>query len=136
MTAINFLMEQRVELNAMTSRQLVDFVERKLNDHGVTKLIPDADTLARTYRMFVASDQLSEKFEELEDRLEDETNDVEVPADLRAKVEKHLEEKQDITWHRAVRLIVDPDAPEHEDDDHGGRCEQHEDDEDLTDIDE
>jgi len=43
--AIDFLMEQRVELNAMTSRQLVDFVERKLNEHGITKVIPDADML-------------------------------------------------------------------------------------------
>jgi hypothetical protein len=131
--AINFLMEQRVELNAMTSRQLVDFVERKLNEHGVTKLIPDADTLARTYRMFVASDQLSEKFEELEDRLEDEAHDVKVPADLRAKVEKLLDEKQHITWHRAVRLSVDPDAPEDDDDEHG---DDDDDGEDLTDIDE
>ena len=126
-------MRQRVELNAMTSRQLVDFVERKLNEHGVTKLIPDADTLARTYRMFVASDQLSEKFEELEDRLEDEAHDVKVPADLRAKVEKLLEEKRHITWHRAVRLVVDPDAPEDEDDDEKDHGED-EDDEDLSEI--
>ena len=40
--AIDFLSDQRVELNAMTSRQLVDFVERKLNEHGVAKVIPDA----------------------------------------------------------------------------------------------
>ena len=109
--AINFLMEQRVELNAMTSRQVVDFVEHKLNEHGVTKVIPDADTLARTYRIFVSSDQLSEKFEELEGRFEDEADDVEVPADLKAKIEKLLKEKPDITWHRAIRLIVDPVAP-------------------------
>jgi DNA topoisomerase 6 subunit A-like protein len=132
--AIDFLMEQRVELNAMTSRQLVDFVERKLNEHGITKVIPDADTLARTYRMFAASDQLAEKFDELKDRLEDEADDVEVPADLKAKIEKLLKEKLDITWHRAVRLSVDPDAPEDEDneddDDDGGG------DEELSDIDE
>lgn len=98
----------------MTSRQLVDFVERKLKEHGVTKLIPEADTLARTYRMLVASDQLFEKFEELEHRLEDEVDDVEVPADLRAKVEELLDEKRHLTWHRAVRLSVDSDAPDEE----------------------
>ena len=31
--AINFLRSQRVELNAMTSRQVVDFVEGKLRQH-------------------------------------------------------------------------------------------------------
>ena len=36
--AIDFLSDQRVELNAMTSRQLVDFVERKLKQHGIGKV--------------------------------------------------------------------------------------------------
>ena len=58
---------------------------------------------------------------------------MEVPADLRAKVEKLLEEKRHITWHRAVRLVVDPDAPEDEDDDEKDHGED-EDDEDLSDI--
>jgi hypothetical protein len=51
-TAINFLRTQRVELNAMTSRQLIDFVEGKLKQHGIGKVIPCAETLARTYEMF------------------------------------------------------------------------------------
>jgi hypothetical protein len=135
--AIDFLMDQRVELNAMTSRQLVDFVERKLNDYGVAKLIPGPDMLADAYRMFVASERLSEKFEELEDEVKEETNRVEVPDDLRAKVEKYLKATREITWHRAVQLIADPDAPEHEDDDDDDDDgEQHEDDEDLSEIDE
>jgi len=129
--AIDFLMLQRVELNAMTSRQIVDFVERKLNEHGVTKLIPDAEVLANTYRMFAASDQLGEKFEELEERLEEEADDVEVPDDLKAKVEKLLDEKPHINWARAVRLSVNPDAPEDDDDE----PEDDDDDEDLSDID-
>ena len=40
--AIDFLRNQRVELNAMTSRQLVDFVEDKLKQHGIQKVIPDS----------------------------------------------------------------------------------------------
>ena len=46
-------------------------------------------------------------------RLKEETNTSRSqprPRILRAKVEKLLKEKPDITWHRAVRLIVDPDA--------------------------
>jgi hypothetical protein len=84
---------------------------------------------ARTYRMFTASDQLSEKFDELKDRLEDEADDAEVPADLRSKVETLLAEKPHIAWHRAVRLSVDPDAPKDEDDEDGDG--EHEDDEEL-----
>ena len=34
---------------------------------------------------------------------------IEVPANLEAKVQKLMAENPDITWHHAVRLIVDPD---------------------------
>jgi hypothetical protein len=40
---------------------------------------------------------------------------ISVPQILEAKVKAKLEKKPDITWHRAIRLIVDPDAPEDED---------------------
>jgi hypothetical protein len=124
--AIDFLSSQRVELNAMTSRQLVDFVEGKLKQHGVGKLIPDAKTLAETYEMFAASDRLSDAFDEMKEKLEGEDQKtVKVPDDLKAKVETLLKEKPDITWHRAIRLIVDPDAP---DDDDGGEEDDDDDD--------
>jgi hypothetical protein len=114
--AINFLRNQRVELNAMTSRQLIDFVETKLRQHGIQKVIPDGETLASTFQMFAASDRLSEEFEELKEELEDETEArIKVPDDLEARVKDQLQQHPDITWHRAVRLIVDPDAPDDED---------------------
>ena len=59
---------------------------------------------------------------------------IKVPDDLEAKVKSMLKENPDITWHRAVRLIVDPDAPEDEDDEEDD--DEDEDDEDLSDIDE
>jgi hypothetical protein len=117
--AIDFLSDQRVELNAMTSRQLVDFVEGKLKQHGIGKVVPDAETMARTYKMFAASDRLAEAFQELQEKFEDESENQEVPADLEAKVKDKLRENPDITWHRAVKLILDPDAPEDEDDNSG-----------------
>jgi hypothetical protein len=92
--AIDFLRHQRVELNAMTSRQLVDFVEAKLKQHGIGKVIPDGETLASTYQMFAASDRLSEAFEELKEKLEDETEEaIGVPENLEAKVKDMLKEK-------------------------------------------
>lgn len=50
---IQFLIEkeQRVELNAFTSADLVKFVETKLDANGVANVIPTDDTvLARSYR--------------------------------------------------------------------------------------
>jgi hypothetical protein len=129
--AIEFLSDQRAELNAMTSRQLVDFVEAKLQQHCISKVVPDRGSLASTYRMFAASDRLSKAFDELKEEIENDNQaQIKVPDDLEARVTAKLEEKPDITWHRAVRLLVDPDAPNEEDDD--GDLE----DEDLSNIDE
>jgi hypothetical protein len=115
--AIDFLRSQRVELNALTSRQLIDFVENKLRQRGIRKVIPSDETLARTYQMFAASDRMSEAFDELKQKLKDESEEpIKVPEDLVAKVKNKLRENSDITWHRALRLIVDPNAPEDEDD--------------------
>jgi hypothetical protein len=103
--AIDFLSDQRVELNAMTSRQLVDFVEAKLKQHNIGKIIPAGTTLADAYRMFVASDRLSEAFEEIKENLGDEP-DVPAPDDLEAQIRARLQRQPDITWHHAIRLIV------------------------------
>jgi Topoisomerase 6 subunit A/Spo11, Toprim domain len=134
--AIAFLRSQRVELNAMTSRQLVDFVEAKLQQSGIRKVIPKSKTLAETYQMFVKSDRLEKAFDGVQEKLEAESAaPIEVPHDLQAKVEQLLQERPEITWHRAVQLVVDPDSPDPE----GDEQEQDDDDagdEDLSDIEE
>jgi hypothetical protein len=95
---IAFLRTERVELNAMTSRQLINFVEAKLQQHGIQKVIPNQHTLTDTYREFAASDRLSEAFDKLKEKLEQEIESpIEVPADLEAKVKKLIAEKPDIT---------------------------------------
>jgi DNA topoisomerase 6 subunit A-like protein len=132
-TAIDFLRTQRVELNALTSRQLIDFVERKLKQNDIKKVIPRRTDLGAIYQMFAASDRLSKAFNELKEKFDQDESERPVrllPKDLEAKVEKLLQEQPAITWHRAVRLIVDPDTPD--DDDDAGDL----DDDDLSDIDE
>jgi hypothetical protein len=56
---LNFLVEaragrgwpgKRVELNAMTSPQFIDWLERKLKEHGVAKIVPDEKTLKSAWR--------------------------------------------------------------------------------------
>jgi hypothetical protein len=134
--AIDFLSTQRVELNAMTSRQLIDFVEAKLKEAGIGKVIPESETLARTYKLFAESDRLSEAFHEVKEGLAEQSEEasIAVPTDLEAKIKAKLQEQPGICWHRAVRLLVDHDAPEDEDDeDEDGELE---DDEDLSDVDE
>jgi hypothetical protein len=51
-TVEEYLLERRVELNALTSEQFIALVERKLTEHGVKKIIPTKAVLAETYRTF------------------------------------------------------------------------------------
>jgi hypothetical protein len=75
-------------------------------------VIPDGETLERTYKLFAESDRLSEAFDEVKEKLEEESEEASItaPANLAAKVRSKLRKQPDITWHHAVRLIVDPDA--------------------------
>jgi hypothetical protein len=131
---IEFLTDQRVELNAMTSRQLVTFVESKLIATGITKVIPDKHIIEDAYRHYADSDRLSDIWDEVGD---EERDSVTVPDDLEAKIKDRLEKNRTMTWHRAIRLEIEPDASEDDEDgekDHGE--DEGEDDEDLGDIDE
>jgi hypothetical protein len=75
---------------------------------------------------------LSEAFEELEEKLGAETERrIKVPNNLEAIVKDQLQQHPNITWHRAVRLIVDPDAPDDPEDEEDHEGEQ-EDDDDLS----
>ena len=133
--ATEFLRDQRVELNAMTSRQLLNSVESKLKQHGIGKVIPDNETLANTYKMFAASDRLSKAFDELKEQFKDEDEaQTSVPEDLEAQIKTKLEENPDIPWHRVIRLILDPDAPDDDDEDNDDPDDGVDDDEDLSDI--
>ena len=60
---IDFLMTKRVELNAFTSDKLVEWIEGKLEEHGVAKVIPDEATLTEAYRRELQSAWLRDRFD-------------------------------------------------------------------------
>src|SRR5262249_11889859 len=68
---VEFLLEERVELNAMASDDLVEMVESKLEACGLEKVVPDDDLLGKTYKEFHRSNELREKFEEMAEDFEE-----------------------------------------------------------------
>jgi hypothetical protein len=103
-------LHERVELNAMTSDAFVAMIERKLQEYGLTKVIPDDAVLRETYLAFHRSRQLKERFAELERTFEAST--VKVPKDLRDQVCDHLRKHPDLRWDEAVKLVLNADALE------------------------
>jgi hypothetical protein len=117
---LNFLVEQpvrntwdgtmawqgkRVELNAMTSRQLLDWLEGKLADQGVKKVIPTPDTLRAAYRRA----QRIAKIQQLIDEApKPEDDSIEIPQDLAERLRKLLKANPALSWDEAlVRIQIE-----------------------------
>lgn len=108
---IEFLLEQRVELNALPSDQLVRFIEGKLAEHGIRKVIPQVDLLGDAYRLFVNSVRLEKIIEKAIDDIE-KKDDVDAPADLKERVTVYLQHHPESRWDAAVAAIVDEEVAE------------------------
>ena len=94
---------RRVELNAMTSPQVVAFIERKLLENGVTKVVPEQELLAEIYTGMERGRRLEEAAEDLE---KIDMEDFAPPKDLEKRVRKMLKKDPAMRWDAAVAKIV------------------------------
>ena len=101
----------RVELNAMPADQFVSWLEFKLAEHGVEKVVPDTDVLAAAYRRAA---RLADVQDAIEEVLESDGKDVEIPDDLVALVVEKIVGTAD-AWDDAVWAIVNARRAHHED---------------------
>jgi hypothetical protein len=106
---IDILLNERVELNAMPSDDFIAMIERQLNAHGLRKVVPAEAVLVETYRAFRRSEQLREKFDEMEAAFDDEDEDEDeaVPKRLADKVRAALKKSTDLRWDDDVRVVLD-----------------------------
>jgi hypothetical protein len=102
---ISILLDERVELNAMTSDALIEMIERKLKDYGLEKVIPDNELLGEAYLAFHRSDELREQFEELEKEFEE--SKIEVPKNLKNRVGAIVKKHPDLRWDDALKIMLD-----------------------------
>jgi len=98
---------QRVELNALTSDQLIEWVESKLREYGVQKVIPDATTLEIAYRRAALADRLNERLDEIMAEAERAVDAMQVDPDrLSCQVRKRLAAAPRTAWDEAVASIA------------------------------
>ena len=94
---------QRVELNEFTSDHLIDWIERKLKQHGVKKVIPDDETLADAYQRAVLVGKINSHIEEAREK----ENTTRVPKTLARQVRVLLKKEPTLSWDEAVSRIVE-----------------------------
>ena len=101
---IEFLLENRIELNALASDELIEWIERKLKHHGVKKVIPEKEQLDDAYRLFVRNERVDEIIKEA--LQEEDDSEIPEPRDLESRVKKYLVKNSAVRWDDAVAAIA------------------------------
>jgi hypothetical protein len=123
---INFLEEKRVELNAMTSVKFIEFLERKLVEQGVQKLIPDANILVGHARHIIERALANSLIDENREDIDNFVAVAQLPEDLHPQVANILEWNPKLPWDLAVAQIANEllkDGEDHDPVTHDGRTE-------------
>jgi len=98
---------RRVELNAMSPGQFIDWLERRLKEAGVTKLVPKQKTLADAWLR--ALDQI--KFAAAVRKIKLQPDAKGMPRDTAKQLRNLLTSAPELSWDEAVNLL----AEEHKD---------------------
>jgi hypothetical protein len=97
---------QRVELNAFASRDLVAWLEGRLEASGIRKVIPNADVLAQAFRLACERRLLRRALRRLRQEVAEEAKGVCVPENLKSWVRNRLKKRPDMPWDRAVDILA------------------------------
>jgi hypothetical protein len=99
---------RRVELNAMTSPQMIALIEKKLRAHGIKKIVPNKTLLAEVYTEFEKGRRLQEIVNKLDGI---KMSGFKAPTNLESSVRKYLKDHPDVRWDVALEEIVANSAP-------------------------
>jgi hypothetical protein len=103
---IAFLRTRRVELNAFASADFVAWIERKLEQHGVAKIVPHQDALILAYRRSVASRYVALRLQGTVEEAQRHAAETLVPDDLAALIAAALRDDRAQSWDRVVQRIA------------------------------
>jgi hypothetical protein len=97
---------RRVELNAFTSPQFIEWLEGKLAEHLGGRLVPDDATLADAYRRALAIACINRAVEEATEEAVERARAAKVPKRLRQEILRALK-KSSGAWDTALYRIVE-----------------------------
>ncbi len=101
---VKFLLTRRVELNAFASDQFIAWIEGKLKQHGITKVVPDETTLDKAYRRIRQQAKVQRVIDAALDNLDEDEGDV--PDTLAKKISELQNAEPTLTWDAALKRIV------------------------------
>jgi len=93
---------QRVELNAFTSRAFVNWIESKLKQHGIKKVVPDAETLETAYRRALQIALVHGRLPAIFRQATAQASTMKLPRSLKKEIVKRLRADPAIPWDKAI----------------------------------
>jgi predicted house-cleaning noncanonical NTP pyrophosphatase (MazG superfamily) len=97
----------RVELNALTSRGFIDWLEAKFKEHGVKKVIPDKQTLEVAWQRALLIAKMNEAVETVGKEFKKKrTKKRKAPGDLTKRVRELLDRHPELPWDKALVQIA------------------------------
>jgi DNA topoisomerase VI subunit B len=102
---------KRVELNAMTSPQFIEWIERKLKEHGVEKVVPDAATLEIAYKRAYRRARLQSIIDKAQEEINNESEAIELPENIESQISEAIVGKAQ-SWDSALSDIAREHAGE------------------------
>jgi hypothetical protein len=92
---------RRVELNAMTSPQFVEWLETKLEEHLPQRLIPSDGVLVGAYRRALAAAQINRELEEVVKEAVERAQAAPIPKSLLQRLKKAMRDS-DEAWDQVL----------------------------------
>ena len=107
---------RRVELNAFTAPQFIEWIETQLRKHGLGKrLIPDDSILEDAYRRALAIAMINQAIEEARDTAIENAKLAKVPRFLRRQLQKTLKDSPK-AWDKVLYEVAEKSLLSQEDD--------------------
>ena len=101
---MKFLLTHRVELNAFASDKFIEWIECKLAQHGIKKLIPDEATLGWAYRRIRQQTAVQKVINAA--LVDLAIDDSAVPDALTNMIGELQDADSTVTWDEALKRIV------------------------------
>jgi hypothetical protein len=93
-------------LNAFTSDQLVKWLESKLEEYGVHKVMPDEKTLTFAYRRALQAKKIQELLDTETPRIEEAVRTTPIPPGLRQRLIERLAKSPELPWDVLLKTLV------------------------------
>jgi hypothetical protein len=99
---------RRVELNAFTSPQFIEWLEAKLREHGLgDRLIPGNEVLEAAYRRAIAAADINLAIDKVAKDARRSAKEAKVPKNLKRQLQKAMDQQPDEAWDRVLYRLAE-----------------------------